>query len=73
MFYLVVRPYPEQRMSLGLSDFRNKLVSAGICSTQSVMRMFLSGDGASNEILMEKGKILYVILTTWMQLIHAWT
>ena len=62
----------RQRISLGLSNFRNASVNKGFRSTQSVMRMFLGGDEATKEVLMERGKSLHVILTAWMQMMHMW-
>ena len=60
----------RQRITLGLSNFRNASVNKGFRSTQSVMRMFLGGDEATKEVLMERGKSLHIILTAWMQMMH---
>ena len=44
----------REQASLGLSAYRNYVVRSGASSTQGVLRMYLGGDGADKETLMER-------------------
>ena len=60
----------RQRRSLGLTQYKIRILRRGPCTAQAVLRSYLGGDGAEHEQLLERGRRMAIILEAWLIKIH---
>ena len=60
----------RQRRSLGLTQYKLNALKRGPCTAQSVLRLYLGGDGADGVQLLDRGKRMAIILEAWLVKVH---
>ena len=60
----------RQSRSLGRTQYKLNALKRGPCTAQTVLRLYLGGDGADGVQLLDRGKRMAIILEAWLVKIH---